>query len=72
MKDNPYTEHLKMARRHRKKLERIAEKLTEMSIDWADYDGCLESELCDLADKIYGQLATFREVSKYWRKGYAC
>lgn len=71
MKNNPYSENLRIARAQRKKLERIAEKLVDMSSEWEGYDGCMESELVGLADQIHDQLRLYREITECWRKGYA-
>ncbi|EDQ9668238.1 TPA: hypothetical protein H2X23_000159 [Salmonella enterica] len=71
MKNNPYSENLRIARAQRKKLERIAEKLVDMSSEWEGYDGCMESELVSLADQIHDQLRLYREITECWRKGYA-
>ncbi|EEI2380229.1 hypothetical protein JTW20_002129, partial [Salmonella enterica] len=48
MKNNPYSENLRIARVQRKKLERIAEKLVDMSSEWDGIDGCMENDLVDL------------------------
>lgn len=71
MKNNPYSENLRIARAQRKKLERIAEKLVDMSSEWEGYDGCMESELVGLVDQIHDQLRLYREITECWRKGYA-
>ncbi|EAA4373503.1 hypothetical protein AVB85_13705 [Salmonella enterica subsp. enterica serovar Vitkin] len=71
MKNNPYSENLRIARTQRKKLERIAEKLVDMSSEWEGYDGCMGSELVGLADQIHDQLRLYREITECWRKGYA-
>ncbi|EAS7822525.1 hypothetical protein D1C59_16080 [Salmonella enterica] len=71
MKNNPYSENLRIARVQRKKLERIAEKLVDMSSEWDGIDGCMENDLADLADQIHAQLRAYREITECWRKGHA-
>ncbi|EDK0310208.1 hypothetical protein GFV44_24345 [Salmonella enterica] len=71
MKNNPYSENLRIARVQRKKLERIAEKLVDMSSEWDGIDGCMENDLVDLADQIHAQLRAYREITECWRKGHA-
>lgn len=70
MKDNPYTDHLKLARSQRRKLERLAKKLLEMSCDWDGLDGGMEGDLMDLSDGTLHLIATLRECSESWRKGH--
>ncbi|EAQ0809287.1 hypothetical protein JI596_001926 [Salmonella enterica] len=71
MKNNPYSENLRIARVQRKKLERIAEKLVDMSSEWDGIDGCMENDLVDLTDQIHAQLRAYREITECWRKGHA-
>lgn len=71
MKDNPYVDYLKLARSQRRKLERMAKKMEEMSCEWGELDGFMESELSDLSDNVIQLLATLREISDSWGKGYA-
>lgn len=47
-KPNPFREELTLSRSQRKK-QTIVDKLNDMSADWADYHGCLETDFYLLA-----------------------
>lgn len=43
-KANPFREELKVARSQRKRLQTIVDKLSDMSAEWADWHGGLETD----------------------------
>ena len=47
---NPFREELKLARSQRKKLQTIVDRLNDMSAEWADWHGGLETDFtCSLS-----------------------
>ena len=68
-KRNPFREELKLARSQRKKLQTIVDKLNDMSAEWADWHGGLETDLYPLAEAVYPQLAVLDEQITEWARG---
>jgi hypothetical protein len=68
-KRNPFREELKLARSQRKKLQTIVDKLNDMSAEWADWHGGLETDLYLLAEAVYPQLAVLDEQITEWARG---
>lgn len=66
---NPFREELKLARSQRKKLQTIVDKLNDMSAEWADWHGGLETDLYLLAEAVYPQLAVLDEQITEWARG---
>lgn len=68
-KRNPFREELRLARSQRKKLQTIVDKLNDMSAEWADWHGGLETDLYLLAEAVYPQLAVLDEQITEWARG---
>lgn len=68
-KRNPFREELKLARSQRKKLQTIVDKLNDMSAEWADWYGGLETDFYLLAEAVYPQLAVLDEQITEWARG---
>ncbi|EPL4521223.1 hypothetical protein ACJ0PQ_19715 [Citrobacter cronae] len=68
-KRNPFRGELKLARSQRKKLQTIVDKLNDMSAEWADWHGGLETDFYLLAEAVYPQLAVLDEQITEWARG---
>lgn len=68
-KRNPFREELKLARSQRKKMLTIINKLADMSAEWADWHGGLETDYSLLVEDVSPQLAVLDEQIKEWARG---
>ncbi|EJK1259023.1 hypothetical protein NKZ99_004224 [Salmonella enterica] len=68
-KRNPFREELKLARSQRKKLQTIVDRLNDMSAEWADWHGGLETDFYLLVESVSPQLDVLDEQIAEWAKG---
>lgn len=68
-KINPYDQELKIARRQRRRLRVMIEKLTDMAIEWDGLCGGLECDFNMLADALQPQLDILDMQIRDWSEG---
>ena len=68
-KPNPFRDELNVARSQRKRLQTIINKLSDMSAEWADWHGGLETDFSLLVDSVCPQLAVLDEQIDEWSRG---
>lgn len=68
-KANPFRDELKLARSQRKRLQTIVDKLLDMSAEWADWHGGLETDFSLLVESVYPQLTVLDEQIAEWARG---
>ncbi len=68
-KVNPYGAELKIARRQRRRLLAMVEKLTDMAIEWDGLSGGLECDFNLLAESLLPQLDVLDMQIRDWSEG---
>jgi len=68
-KVNPYGTELKIARRQRRRLQAMVEKLTDMAIEWDGLSGGLECDFNLLAGSLQPQLDVLDMQIRDWSEG---
>ncbi|WP_158780849.1 hypothetical protein [Pantoea sp. BAV 3049] len=68
-KVNPYGAELKIARRQRRRLQAMVEKLTDMAIEWDGLSGGLECDFNLLAESLLPQLDVLDMQIRDWSEG---